>query len=95
MINGDKQIGKYSPIDSKVLKSILKNKPKNLNIQVKQLDLNRSIAKSVKKVSIEDQILPTCVKTKFFSILSISNLNLHVNKLIFHFKLLIFLFCLI
>lgn len=79
MINGDKEIEKYSSFDSKVLKSILKNKPSNLNIQVPPLNLNKSIAKSVKKVSIEDQILPTCVKTKSLSILSISNLKIYVN----------------
>ena len=79
MIKGDKDFDKYSSLDRKVLKSILKNKPSNGNIQAPPLNMNKSIAKSVKKVLIEDQIMPTCIKTKSFSILSISNLNLDVN----------------
>lgn len=80
MINSDRDIDKYSSFDSKVLKSILKNKP---NIHVPPLNLNKNIVKAVKRVSIEDQILPICVKTKSLSILSLSNLNLQVNIILF------------
>ena len=76
MINADKDIDKYASFDSKVLKSILKIKPNNP--QDTPLNLNKSIAKAAKRVLIEDQILPTCLKTKSLSILSSSDLNLHV-----------------
>ncbi len=78
MLNGDKEINRFSSFDSTVLKSILK-KPNNLDFQVQSQNLNNVIAKSVKKVSIEDHILPTCMKTKLLSILSITNLDLHVK----------------
>jgi len=76
MINADKDIDKYASFDSKVLKSILKNKSNNPHVT--PLNLNKSIAKAAKRVLIEDQILPTCLKTKSLSILSSSDLNLHV-----------------
>jgi len=78
MINENKESSdNHTSLDSKMLKSILKKKPSELNIDIPPLNLNKNI-KSIKRVSIEDEILPTCLKTKTLSILSLSNIKIKV-----------------
>jgi hypothetical protein len=61
-----------------MLKSILKNNQNELKIKIPTLNLLNSSIKGLKRVSIEDEILPTCLKTKSLSILSLSNFNYKV-----------------
>lgn len=80
MINDNKESSdNYTSLDSKTLKSILKKKPSDLKIEIPPLNLNKNIGKAIKRVSIEDEILPTCLKTKSLSILSLSNIKIKVN----------------
>jgi len=61
-------------IDSKKIKSILKNNTLNYNSELHPLNLEMKLTKVCKKVSIQDHILPTCLKTKCMSILNSSNI---------------------
>ncbi len=77
-INDNEELSYNYSLNNKMLKSILKNNQNELKIKIPTLNLLNSSIKGLKRVSIEDEILPTCLKTKSLSILSLSNFNYKV-----------------
>lgn len=82
VINTNKTLEKFSSINSQkssnsgIVKSILKNKLSSGKIDVPPLNLT----KAIKRVSIENEILPICLKTKARSILAGDNLAFNVCR---------------